>query len=218
MAVLQKVVYSDPLYRQVDERFKVRWVNPEKRIPSVRAIYRVVFESGRAQYHSQQYTRYLKRLRSQQPDNQIVEEKLFHGQTRACNIGDDNGEAPITTPCSSPQCAVCRILQCDFTGGAAKKNGYFGRGIYTTTASNKADHFSRNINPSSPYRLVFMSKVAVGKPKLLGSKDESLNQPPSGYDSVKALTMDCGGVVKYSERVVYQDEAMCPYVAIVYSL
>ncbi|EGO04004.1 hypothetical protein SERLA73DRAFT_175727 [Serpula lacrymans var. lacrymans S7.3] len=218
MAVLQKITYSDPLYREVEERFKARWVNPEKRLPSVRAIYKVVLKSDRAQYHSQQYKRYLERLQSQRPGNKLVEEKLFHGQVRACNIGDDNGRAPVTTPCSSPQCAVCHILQCDFADGAAKKNGFFGRGIYTTTASNKADYFCRNVNSNSPYRFVFMSKVAVGKPSLLGSKNENLNQAPSGYDSVQALTTDAGGVVKYSERVVYQDEAMCPYVAIVYSL
>ncbi|EGN97867.1 hypothetical protein SERLA73DRAFT_160903 [Serpula lacrymans var. lacrymans S7.3] len=192
-SVLKKLKSNQPLYQEAEQYFKERWVNPDKRSPSIRSIYEVVYRSDRAQYHVSRYSDYLKSLRNNSP----VEQKLFHGQARACTIGDDtNGRAH----------------------GTAKKNGYWGWGIYTTSASNKADHFFRDVNNTSPYRLVFLSKVAVGLSMRADRRNENLKRAPPGYDSIDALTMEQGGVVKYSEVVVYPDEAMCPYVVIVYSL
>ncbi|CCM00821.1 uncharacterized protein FIBRA_02863 [Fibroporia radiculosa] len=99
-----------------------------------------------------------------------------------------------------------------------EKDGYWGRGIYSTAASNKADYFAKNINNQSNDKVVLLSRVVVGKRAALRSKDTSLRRPPLGYDSIDALTSLQGGAVKYSEVVVYRDDALIPWVMIVYNL
>ncbi|TFK40514.1 hypothetical protein BDQ12DRAFT_455997 [Crucibulum laeve] len=213
---LSRIDASNPLHIEARSMFKDRWLNPERHYSSIQAIYEVVYRGKSAMRHLQQYDDYRSKLRSEQPRNRLVEEILFHCWTRrACNIGDDGSASAI--PCSVKGCNLCHVLQCDFSGDNARRGGNWGTGIYLTTSSEKADAYARNLNDRSGKRhLVLLSKVLVGTPKRVYVKNKSLTQPPSGTDSIKAMTKDIGGVVKYSERVVYRDDAVLPWLVIIY--
>jgi len=206
---------ASPDYHNGLQLFNLGWKNHQRATPTVVAVYEVLHHSRLGKNHLDRYFKYRNNVQVQNPNHRLVEEPLFHGTRRACTIGDDG--ASITSPCTSSDCDVCHILRCDFAGGHAEKVGYWGKGIYTTTASNKADYFSKNVHNQSSCKVVLLSKVVVGNHKHMTQKDGSLTRPPPGYHSIKAITEDMGGVVKYSERVVYDEAALCPWLMIVYT-
>lgn len=201
-------------YLDAQTSFINGWANQERALPTIRAIYRVEHRGQLASAHMNQWFQYRSNLRSQNTRGSAVDQVLFQGLTRACSIG----EVGVTTSCNEPGCALCHVLRCDFVDGHHRKVGYWGRGIYTTTASNKADHFANNTSSQSRCGVVLLHKVLVGKRAELGYKDTNLRQPPIGYNSVDALTSDQGGVVKYSEVIVYRDDAILPWIMIVYNI
>jgi len=62
--------------------------------------------------------------------------------------------------------------------------------------------------------MMFLCYVVVGKGIILTQDNQSLVDPPDGYDSVLG---DPGGSLNYDEVVVYDQDAVLPGYAIFYN-
>ncbi|KAJ8517750.1 hypothetical protein ONZ45_g5099 [Pleurotus djamor] len=219
--VLKRLIPKDPVYLDVKSLFEDRWVNDQLNVPKIKAIYQICSWSPRAIEHHEKYSQYRTQLRQSVRSNRLVEEPLFHTHPmiRACTLGDDHDHAHTAKPCFNSSCVVCHILRCDLSTDLVRntdRNAYWGHGFYLTTASNKANYYAQNgPGVESPNRVVLLSKILVGTPKSMAMKDSSLRAALPGTHSIKAITRDHGGVVRFSERVVYRADAICPWVMIV---
>jgi len=109
---------------------------------------------------------------------------------------------------------MCRIIESSFqlTRAGQKTNfGRFGTGIYTSATSSKAnDYYEGN---ASPNRAMLLNDVVMGRTIKLMQDDESLTQPPAGYDAVIG---EPGGNLNYDECIVYNNDAIRASFLIVY--
>ncbi|KAG8924079.1 hypothetical protein FRC01_011971 [Tulasnella sp. 417] len=88
----------------------------------------------------------------------------------------------------------------------------FGRGIYTSSVSSKADDYT--ITPStSGYRAMLVARVVLGKAYPLKLTSQYLAGPPRGFHSVLG---EVGIHLNYDEQVVYSDDAARPAYLIIY--
>jgi hypothetical protein len=53
--------------------------------------------------------------------------------------------------------------------------------------SSEAHYFAKNVGAQSSHRVILLSKVIVGTPKIMYAKDTSLTRPPENCDSVSAI-------------------------------
>jgi len=142
------------------------------------------------------------------------EHRRWHGTKRKCNLGDPGNE----TLCADPECLLCCIIKTsfdlkDFKAGTGW--GRFGRGIYTSFTSSKSNDSSKNVGINSEWKAMLLNEVVVGNCKRLNQGDNSLTQPPSGYNSVLAEAVP-GGALDYDELVVYKSEAVRPLYLVMY--
>lgn len=107
------------------------------------------------------------------------------------------------SPCSQPDCRVCKILK---SGGlkinkAKTKSSklLYGNGLYFTATSSKADDYSKG-----RHKAIFIAEVVLGEPEHMPDGATYLTQPPNGKDSVLG---DPGTVVNFDEVVVYNEDA-----------
>jgi len=110
---------------------------------------------------------------------------------------------------------MCRIIESSFqlTRAGQKTNfGRFGTGIYTSATSSKQanDYYEGN---ASPNRAMLLNDVVMGRTIKLMQDDESLTQPPAGYDAVIG---EPGGNLNYDECIVYNNDAIRASFLIVY--
>ena len=129
-------------------------------------------------------------------------QQRWYGASRNCNVGDD-GRAFL---CHSPQCSLCRIVKFSFEmTHSTKKPGWgrLGSGIYTSSTSSKfvghsliativliplvcrPNDYGMNLVPS-PWKVVLLSCVVVGRSKKLATDQPTLTQPPTEFDSVRS--------------------------------
>ncbi|KAG8859171.1 hypothetical protein FRB91_008757 [Serendipita sp. 411] len=203
-----------PIYKRVSALFTTSWLHPSVSPKKVKAIYMIVLTSD---LHSS-YMDYLNEVEYREDfESQGLpkgnESERWHGTTRECLIGDHSN----TQFCQSLDCSLCGILQdsysLDFYQG---KTGWgrFGRGIYTTGTSSKADTYSVN-NNSSKWKAVILNKVAIGNGASVTLNLPKLTAPPPGYDSVLGEPMKTGHL-NYDECVVYNNDALRPEYLIMY--
>jgi len=144
------------------------------------------------------------------------ERRRFHGTARECTLGL-SGNATL---CALPGCNVCSIIRTHFRVNLAKLNfgwGRFGKGIYFTSTSSKSHSYNAKSEKQSggkATRVMFLTKVAVGKGYKTTQDRQDLTAPPAGHDSVLGET---GVALNHDECVVYNEKAALPGYLIVYS-
>ncbi|KAG8883671.1 hypothetical protein FRB97_006161 [Tulasnella sp. 331] len=90
----------------------------------------------------------------------------------------------------------------------------FGRGLYTTSVSSKADDYNVSQN-NTEYKAMLVAKVVLGRSYTLYKNAKSLTDPPPGYQSIAG---EVGEDLTYDEQVVYHDEAIRPAYLIIYEV
>ncbi|KAH8112657.1 hypothetical protein DFH11DRAFT_467559 [Phellopilus nigrolimitatus] len=145
----------------------------------------------------------------------LNESLLFHGTTRACLLGEDETHDDI---CLSPCCSLCRIIQSSFdikNCGSNCQFSRFGRGIYTSICSSKADDYCKPTHPDAKKRFLLLNRVMVGREFQTKESLTHLLQAPSGFHSVSG---EPGGDLNYEETVVYNNDAIRPAYLAIYEL
>jgi len=136
---------------------------------------------------------------------------MYHGTKRTCLIGEET-----MLPCTERDCTLCSILARGFDISKAGANNRYGKGIYTTPISSKADDYASSTK--SECKCVLWTSVTLGRVQGLPLKwDSRIMCPGYGYDSILGLTKSQGGVLNYPEYVVYRDEAVRLKALIVYA-
>ncbi|KAI0277036.1 hypothetical protein BGY98DRAFT_655667 [Russula aff. rugulosa BPL654] len=137
--------------------------------------------------------------------------RRFHGTVRECTLGDTSRDGNL---CAQTSCNMCRIIESSFQRARALERtnfGRFGEGIYTSATSSKANaYYDGN---ASPNRAMLLNDVVMGKAIKLRTTDESLMEPPPGYDAVIG---EPGGDLNYDECIVYKNDAIRASFLIVY--
>lgn len=209
-------------YIEVSCLFYAGWQHPKKPCPRVDAIYKVVFpESKLLPYNkyresvSRQLTR-VSLFRRSSPER--FEALLFHGTARMCSLGESIEQRSL---CSWPSCKLCGVINQSFSvAECGRKNKFtrFGKGIYTTSASSKADSYfeqietvGTQIKPST--RILLVNRVVVGKTYASQTNMVDLLAPPPSFHSVTGVP---GEHLNYEETVVYNDDAIRPAFLVAY--
>lgn len=210
--MILEVTKGHVTYKSIEGQFKTSWRHTGKPCPNVRFIYKIIVQ--RASLASYNSYRAEVEARGQFEAAGLSagnEHRRWHGTRRECNIGDKGH----TTLCTSPDCPMCSIIQTSFDlsmFGSKTGWGRFGRGIYTSSTSSKADDYA-STDSSSKLTAILLNKVVVGKGYKMLSDDTSLAAPPSGFDSVLA---EKGGSLNHDELVVYRDDAIRPSYLVLY--
>ncbi|KAG9038591.1 hypothetical protein FRB95_000813 [Tulasnella sp. JGI-2019a] len=160
------------------------WLHPHKSVPAIVNICAIDLPQSLLR----PYQAYRLQLEQQLGQQQLNERKTFHGTPRRCCIGDPTHNAQL---CSDTDCNLCWIIRTSFrldrAGTAPGRNFMrFGRGLYTTSVSSKADDYNISQKPSSsPYKAVVVAKVVLGSGYPLLRTTKSLTAPPGGFNSVR---------------------------------
>ncbi|KAL1740193.1 hypothetical protein HDZ31DRAFT_5374, partial [Schizophyllum fasciatum] len=128
----------------VANQFKRSWRHPSKRCPIVRRVFSIIpprkVVSRYEDYQRQVEIRGNFAAHGRSAGN---ENRRWHGTKRDCSLG----ERGQMQPCVSPTCSTCCIIRNSFDLRFFKGRtgwGRFGRGIYTSATSSKADDYSCN--------------------------------------------------------------------------
>jgi len=197
----------------VFDLFVTGWQHPEKEYSCPARIFAIDLPQSLIA----RYENYRLLLGSQKtPPISTSERMLFHGTPRQCCVGDPSHTLQL---CSIPTCNLCCIVKSSFqllrAGTAAGRNFMrFGRGIYTTSVSSKADDYTI-AQKNSHYKAMLVAKVLLGTPCTYFKTCKTLTAPPIGFHSIMGQV---GQDLKYDEQVVYCDEAIHPAYLIVYEV
>ncbi|KAJ7471408.1 hypothetical protein B0H11DRAFT_1368148 [Mycena galericulata] len=200
---------QSPTYIQLEQHFQDAWKHPKKPKPEVHAIFEIVFPDEKLT----PFLRYRALVEISRVPRYANEQLLFHGTNRSCLLGDGKKR---TRPCTTSRCLLCAVIRNSFDvakSGKRHKFRRFGRGIYTTACSSKADDYYVGVQ-NSPYRTVLVNRVVVGNPLIRQHNAEHLTEPPNGYHSVVGTP---GADLNYGETVVYSNDAIRPAYLIVYA-
>ncbi|KLO15231.1 ADP-ribosylation [Schizopora paradoxa] len=214
--ILQLVKDNSPEYKKVKSLLKSGWKHSEKRKPQLRRLFRIVNNDA----HYKPFAAYQKRIQTalhsdSKGATSATECLLFHGTTRACLVGEDDAISGI---CNLPRCSLCRIIENSFDVkfcGSQHKFKRFGKAIYTTSCTSKADDYASNAHPSATTRVLLLSRVVLGKQFTTKLNSSHLLEPPEGYHSVRGVP---GVHLNYEEAVVYNNDAIRPAYLVVYQL
>jgi len=197
---------GNAIYRDVVNQFTQKWEHPTA-TPTVIKLWRVYGDRSVLDRFSR-YQLEVERRSSVAGGNT---RRRFHGTIRACTLGDTSADGNL---CSQTACNICRIIESSFQlarAGERTNFGRFGAGIYTSATSSKAnDYYGGN---ASPNRAILLNDVVMGKTVKLTTTNQSLTQPPTGYDAVIG---EPGGDLNYDECIVYKNEAIRASFLIVY--
>ncbi|KAG8753100.1 hypothetical protein FRC14_006429 [Serendipita sp. 396] len=109
------------------------------------------------------------------------EQTRWHGTLCVCSLTTVNSTG---VPCTSQSCPLCNIIRVSYDiSYAGVKWGRYGKGIYSTCTSSKANDYSKNAI-ASPWKAVLLNDVVIGKGIIMSTDSPGLTNPPSGYDSV----------------------------------
>ncbi|KIO25032.1 hypothetical protein M407DRAFT_211142 [Tulasnella calospora MUT 4182] len=194
----------------VQNLFKRGWKHPDKAFPDIQRIFAVVLPN----HLERPYLAYESRLERSHGDSGVNEKLVFHGTPRYCRLGDGD---KIMGLCKKSACGLCAILRQSFSvkqAGTAPDRDFlrFGHGIYTSSASSKADDYTDD-HSNSQNRVLLVARAALGKGKVLRRNTENLRSPPSGYASVLG---EVGFGLNYDEQVLYRDNAIRSAYVIIY--
>ncbi|KJA16899.1 hypothetical protein HYPSUDRAFT_219214 [Hypholoma sublateritium FD-334 SS-4] len=190
-------------YEIISERFLNGWLHPDKPTPTIKQIFLVAHSTREGHTYARNFNDYYNRVGNMQ--------MLFHGTRCECRIGRGSLKA-----CDSETCNLCEIIKGSYSMEKAKGQQMFGRGIYTTEVSSKADVYVDNVDDSQD-SIMILNQVALGRSKIMYEACHNMQAAPPTYDSVTAATYAHGGEVRYHEAVVYREDAICPHAIVVYS-
>ncbi|THV01267.1 ADP-ribosylation [Dendrothele bispora CBS 962.96] len=195
---------SDKAYAKVEELFQKGWKHREKEKPVIHTLYEVICSQRSLDSYAEHKFQYRKRAN---------EQLLFHGTSQACSFGMSPSNMAL---CHIPSCSLCSIVWNSFDVqkcGTRHHFQRFGRGIYVTSCSSKADDYFLG-NPSiSHSRVLLVNRVIVGKAAKYRFNATTLIKPPRGYNSVIGIP---GGDLSYEETVVYHNDAIRPAYVVIY--
>ncbi|KAI0695394.1 hypothetical protein BC835DRAFT_1414907 [Cytidiella melzeri] len=208
---------DDPRYLEVTELFKDGWSHPDKQLPYVHGVYKIL-SPERLLKPFRDYKSSLQNASLWNPfyTKQQIDAKellLFHGTTRGCLLAENSTAGLL---CNLPECYLCGIIRESFDMkkcGSKNKFSRFGTGIYTSSCSSKADDYSSNLSEKATLRVLLVNRVVVGRTHRLRRSNRTLTAPPWGYHSI---TGEPGDDLNYEETVVYSNEAIRPAFLIVY--
>ncbi|PBK75917.1 ADP-ribosylation [Armillaria solidipes] len=209
------VPHDHSMFKNVQHQFQLGWRH-STRCPTVRKIYKIILRSDISQKY-QQYRDDVEKAGNFKADPNLTagnEKRRWHGTRKDCSLGDPNSTQG-TALCNAPSCSLCNIIRESFNISQWGKNtgwGRFGKGIYTSATTSKANDYIHNTGHSD-YRAVLLNNVVVGKGRKLRQDDPTLTQAPAGFDSVLG---ERGGSLNHDELVVYKGEAIKPSYVIVY--
>ncbi|KAH7196521.1 uncharacterized protein B0J16DRAFT_376985 [Fusarium flagelliforme] len=141
----------------------------------------------------------------------------YHGSLRECHVGNrqlgvENGHLVC---CDSEECGICGIIRKSFKIGRSKSAGLFGKGIYASECSLKANSFSYNINGQNDLHMILLVKFVPRRVQHMRQPCQFRTAPDPGFDSVEAVLRPAGSVF-LPESVVYREDAIVPVGAITY--
>lgn len=93
----------------------------------------------------------------------------------------------------------------------------FGRGIYLTRVSSKADIYAWNSQGHSDLHVLLICLAFTGRVEMVCEADYDKVTPSAGFDSAEAATLANKGAVAYHESIVYREEVVLPVGLIVYT-
>ncbi|KAK0205008.1 hypothetical protein DFS33DRAFT_722745 [Desarmillaria ectypa] len=210
-----EVPHDHLMFKNVQNQFQLGWRH-NTRCPTVRKIYKIILKADISQKY-QQYRDDVEKAGNFKSDPNLTagnEKRRWHGTKKDCSLGDPNSKQG-TALCNAPSCSLCSIIRESFNINQWGKNtgwGRFGKGIYTSATSSKANDYIHNTGHSD-YRAVLLNNVVVGKGRKLRQDDPTLTQAPAGFDSVLG---ERGGSLNHDELVVYKGEAIRPSYMVVY--
>ncbi|KAG8915089.1 hypothetical protein FRC00_008079 [Tulasnella sp. 408] len=196
-------------YQKVARLFENGWKHPYKQLPNIKRIFTVSLPD----YLNESYNDYKGLLESQNGWTGVNEKLVFHGTTRSCSLGDDEGYISL---CEKMNCRLCCILRTSFSvsmaGSAGRGFNRSGPAIYTSSVSSKADDYT-NAQWYSENKVIIVAKAALGKSRIYHETTTQLTASPWGYDSVLG---EVGVDLNYDEQVLYKNEAIRPAYIVVY--
>jgi len=185
---LLEVPLGHVTYKMVEDKFKGSWKDPQGNpCPPIKKAYKIVESAAFLRPYD---------IYKQSKGN---ERFRYHGTTRKCTLGDPGN----TKLCSIPACPLCSILRTSFNVNLANPAGAFGKGIYTSSASNKARSYATN-------GAILLNKVVLGKVRNVSAFNEVMALPP-GFDSVVFERMNG----QLNETIVYDNNAIRPVFLII---
>ncbi|EIM85393.1 ADP-ribosylation [Stereum hirsutum FP-91666 SS1] len=205
---LVSVERVDTRFFYIEELFLSGWKHSNKERMRVTKIFEVKYDKE----GMQSYEKYRDRKAFH------TESFQFHGTPKGCPLGQEDSYAQ---PCLSSSCALCSILRGSFEverSGARHNFQRFGKGIYLTSISSKADDYVDDASglaelQASNSKAMILARVVLGRPRILTRTDQRLKAAPRGYDSV---TGQPGGDLNYEETVVYDNDAVRPAFVVMY--
>ncbi|KAI0440355.1 hypothetical protein F4803DRAFT_527774 [Xylaria telfairii] len=201
---MYRVYDSDPKYKKYETQFNSGWTHQGKSAKIQRIYLANDYDINRA-YRGKRFNKYRGNARYK---------TYFHGTQRACRIGRRGNRLEF---CKKPECRLCGVLWHSFDVQYTGSTCMFGKGIYTTPSSSKADIYAKNYYPFSQRHAILICRVISNHPQNLGVADHSLTSPAPGYDSVRGLTVAEGGTLNFPEVVVYRNDAIVPVGVIFYT-
>jgi len=167
----------------IKRQFLEKWLHKEAPAPRIKAVYEV-------RAPTQVYARFKKRQKTMQermkdrapkeeagPGNTV---RRFHGTKRRCALGETS-----LKPCTDEACNICSIIRTGFRLPSKDATELrFGRGIYCTATSSKADTYTNGTG----VKATFVVSVVAGRvDKHYDSwtpQHKRMTQPRPGCDSV----------------------------------
>ncbi|KAJ7767720.1 hypothetical protein B0H16DRAFT_1716637 [Mycena metata] len=208
--VMEDLHHDDHRYKMAKKLMFAHWHHPQHRKVILKHIWFITNNTPGGQLHGARYNAYtnLVAMASGKPN-----EYLFHSTQRACPIGNHHNNTHLR---NKSDCYMCPIIKNSFSLKHAKATGLFGPGIYATDHAAKADGYYKDTHGNRT-RCVLLSIVAAGNTEY---RYGSNPLPPSlGFHSVPGGTvLGNGSLLKYPETVVYREDAICPFILIVYDL
>jgi len=205
---------TDPRFIEVETLFRKGWLHPHKPVPHLQAVYRVMYSQTRIMPFLKYRASVMSAVPYWSPFIRVGSEALlFHGTTRGCLLAETSDR---TSLCALPTCYLCNILRESFdVSKCGRKNKFsrFGRGIYTSSCSSKADDYASNASKDAKSRVVLLNRVTLGKAYKFRRNAVDLLGPPPGYHSVVG---EPGGDLNYEETVVYNNDAIRPGYVLLY--
>ncbi|KIO18084.1 hypothetical protein M407DRAFT_32231 [Tulasnella calospora MUT 4182] len=204
---------NNPVFGDICNQFYASWRHKNKRMPIIAHVYKITLgQELMSSYRAYQNAVETRGGFSAMGMSKGNECRRWHGTTRLCNLGDHPSN---TSCCQRYDCALCCILWSSFRVDKVNSSGRsfnrFGPGIYSSSASSKADDYSTSA-AQSYYKAMLLTKVIVGH-GYKAYRDGEVTSPPSGYNSVIG---EVGGNLNYDELVVYRDDAIRPSWLLIY--
>jgi hypothetical protein len=201
---MKRLNRKSPEYKKYESWFKKKWEHPNSEA-DVKQVYMATMQGIANSFRGKCFNKYKGKR-----DYKMV----YHGTQRACNVGEKGDTLWL---CKNKECFLCQILWHSFKVEKSSGGGMFGRGIYSTPVSSKANLYARNHKVKSRYHAILLCQVVSDNPQAMTGPNSALTAPSPGYNCVKGLTVAKGGALNYPEIVVYQNEAIIPIGVILYT-